>query len=237
VKWVSTILMVSVLSVTGCVSDPFGYRKLTLEESIAVIEGRRVSLESLSAESVSRLTDRDRNRVTLDGVMLVTPRFLRVQAWRGDRTILDLLVRPDGVWLSGELGDSPDHELFEVPTSMAAMVWNAMAGIPPQQGGGAWRELDSGRIEWESWDGETAVVYGRSELRASEWGLSRGTDREVRIEASDYRDVQGAGRVAHRIGVLTHGERLELSLRGVSANEPIHEGAFKPSRRAVRIDQ
>ena len=167
------VLAMSTFGSAGCVSDPYGYRSLSLTESVAVIEARQREATSISAECIVRVADGGGRRATLDGVVVSQPQSFRLQAWRGPRTLLDIVIREDGIWFAGEMAANLDESgMDEMPASIAPMIWQSLVAFQPATQSGAWRVRNAGELSWVGaidGIGDVEVRIDRSLLIPTAW--------------------------------------------------------------------
>lgn len=228
------LMLGTLLAVVGCGPRLPVYPLTDDATSLATITRRDANIRSFSAPCVLILSEPGSFPVRLDGVLAArAPGFLRVRAFRAGATVMDLTVRPEGVWLWSERPEAVQAE---------------PAGPAPVPG--RWLPL------WPTWpQGQTrgddrtltvsAPVVGGEGL-AAEWTIDRPTltVRALTVRHGDatvYRaELSGYARLGEavwprRIAFVAEGRRFEVRLGAIELNPELPDAAFRPSPRARRV--
>ncbi|MFW6059259.1 MAG: hypothetical protein ACODAQ_03705, partial [Phycisphaeraceae bacterium] len=118
-SWV--VLVCALLPLAGCrTPEPLPQHEWhNLNYALATIEQRQESIQTLSAECRLTLRRADGDVVTLDGLMVLRrPNHLRAQAWKFDQKVLDLTVRPEGVWMWTSERVAEERDDAELPAAI-----------------------------------------------------------------------------------------------------------------------
>ncbi|MEM9419532.1 MAG: hypothetical protein AAGA25_10855, partial [Planctomycetota bacterium] len=184
---------------------------------------------------------------TFDGALVMQgdDRF-RLRTWKLNQTIFDLTVTPEGTYViaADEMKEeSPDSEaeLAELANNLSAMLRGAdfakarFSRTKPTLVEAAVR-FDAPFFIWATWPDDSLIVaIDRRTLSPMNWWV-RGDQMNPGIQIqSEYSDYEGVRWYRY---VIVSGEfgRLQMTFRDVELNGELNPRAFKPSRRAVRID-
>lgn len=209
---------------------------------LAAIERRMDGVATLAAECQLTFHRPDKDSVKLEGALVAQPPDrLRLRAWKLGHAVMDLTVRPDGVWLwtakrasegvekliSGELSAGPWRTVWP---RLGSLLGDADATIDAT-GQRAFtvrgRLADGGMLEAHV-DGPSATVTAYRLFAADGEALGR-------LRLDEYQTIAGEPWPTSLQAEASRGT-LEITLRDLTLDEALPATAFQPPKRATRRD-
>lgn len=234
---IAVLMMIAMLG--GCASEPLPtYTWNSPAEAMAILNCRAARLHTLTAQGTVTLTRRDGQSVRFDAALVIQPPDrLRLRAWKFGEAVLDVTIRPDGVWvwIADRAGEDAKRDL------------------PKLLGGGAVRELGTllaGSVTGEAKRDDDAleIVNNLSDkvrvtakvdprtLVVREYDVSRSSGETVeRVVLSEY-EPAGPTVWPRRIEAVGPQGRIDVELGEVRVNEPLNRAAFEAPARAQKQD-
>jgi len=245
------VLLLTLLTVfTGCKTN-FPPLPATpwngLEEARQILVERQAAVDTVQAQLKISFTTPSPQKETQNFdaalVMQGDDRF-RLRAWKLNQTIFDLTVTPEGTYVVAvdemkQQSPESEAELAELANHLSALLRGAdfeqarLSLIKPDG-------FEAPRIFnylWATWPDESLrVAVERRTLSPREWWVG-GHEDESKIQIqSEYADYSGL-RWYRYIKVNGDFGRLWMNFSDVELNGELNPRAFKPPRRAVRIDE
>lgn len=209
---------------------------------MAAIDRRVASIETLAAECRLTFHRPGKDSVSLQGALVAQPPDrLRLRAWKLGHAVLDLTVRPDGVWLwTAKRADEATRKLIdgELSTGPWKSVWPRLGSLLGEADVATTRTgpnhfvvrgdlPDDGYLEAEI-DGPSRTVLAYRLFDAAGKGLGV-------LQLDDYQSIANEPWPTHLEAKTDRGV-LEVTLHEMSLDEPLPETAFEPPKRAKRRD-
>lgn len=236
------ILLATVCILPGCVTPTPPLPTVewdTLEDARQILIDRQASIDSVQAQLKLKITSPppESETHTLDAALVIRgDDHFRLRAWKLNQTIFDLTATPDGTFIvaNEEMKKrTPDAEqdLAKLTEQLGAMLrgpdW-AQATFTSD------RDQHNTKMLGVTWGHGYSIIDSRT--------------LEPRVYEPAQRESTALARVETRYAIYDRGlwyatvtavgdfGRVELIFRDVELNGELNPRAFKPSRRAVRID-
>lgn len=209
---------------------------------MAAIDDRVGAIETLAAECRLSFHRPGKDSVSLQGALVAQPPDrLRLRAWKLGHAVMDLTVRPDGVWLwNAKRADEATRKLIdgELSTGPWKSVWPRLGSLLAESDAAISRSgpnrfvvrgdlPDGGHIEAEI-DGPSRTVLAYRLFEPTGEGLGV-------LELGDYRIIADEP-WPRRLEAKTERGTLEVTFHELTLDEPLPESAFEPPKRATRRD-
>jgi hypothetical protein len=235
---------------SGC-AKPYvrGYEWQGEGVALRDLADRAARVRSVRAACGLTLTDGRGEAVNLDGALVVRVDeqdrvWLRLRAWKLGHAVLDLTVRPDGVWLvdgrgsAGQASSDPGQAgLAGVKPEQLAQAWRLFMGgffsDPDVHAARGQKFIVTKKLEE---GGTVACLVDPATLTPSLYVVRDEAGRErQRLVLEQYREV-GPEAIAFPMRVTADGPggRVEARLEDVELNEVLEESVFTPPTRAVK---
>lgn len=238
------VLGALVLMHGGCAAPLPTYVWHGPETAMKVIEERVSQIRTYTAHGVLRLERAGEDPVILDVVSIGgAPDHLRLRAWKFDRTVFDLTIRPDGHWLWTSQRFEEDPPLESLAGQAAERVFSPVWWLGGSLIGDSRTFLER---EGNEFTVRRAIADAGGLIEAD---IDKATctvrryrvlDERMRelhtIKLSRYRMIDG---IAWPTRMTAAGEqgRVRLNLDRVELNGPLRSTAFEPRPGANKLQQ
>jgi len=214
------------------------------DEALLIMAQRADTIKTLSAECTLTLK-RSGETVRLDGAIVAQPpNQMRLRAWKFGHAVMDLTVRPDGIWIWMNEEASIDAETLLPGGGLdsQAGTWPMLdpdlfrdAGLVVDDDGGPEFLIRQPLGDASGWQLETRVQ--RATLAVLEYRIID-PDHQVtqRMKLSQYRQF-GAAIWPMRIEMISDRVSIQIRLRDLELNNPLHPAVFDPPARAQQLKQ
>jgi len=206
----------------------------TLADAQQILVERHAGIDSVQTELSLRITTPPPERKThrFDAALVIQGEgHLRLRAWKLGQTIFDLTVTPDGTYIaaSNEMKKrAPDAEADLA--ALAGQLASMLRG--PDYAAASFSQTDDGLVA--RWPNASAAIDSRS-LSPKRFDFPASTpDQSIELQ-TDYADYAGR-RWFRRVVAAGPFGNIEMTFRNVELNGPLNPRAFKPPRRAVRVE-
>jgi outer membrane lipoprotein-sorting protein len=230
-------LCLAIVLLAGCAAReklpvvPWGDRG----EALDILARRSDAIQTISAQGLITFVRPDGESVRLDLVMLRrNDHSLRLRAWKLSRTVFDLTVNPDGIWLLA----ARDHSIKD-KSRAAGLTARKLADTLELFSGAFFRRSDlqieetpaaliasDSRVRCEV---ERRTLTPRRYILRDDAGVARFT-----LDLSDYRMISDHP-LPYRYTATSSDGRIIIALREVELNSELAEGAFVPPKRAEKL--
>ncbi len=229
-------------SIIGCKANPQEniprYRPMDVQASLQAMRDRSAAVRDISGEGAVTLTDEKGGSVRLDAAFVFAPPDrARVRTYKFSQAVLDLTVKPDGLWLFIPRQDDRASQLRDAAgnTGQAVRQWLALlAGQEVQQGDDVKIVGDRIHITRKTDGLTTRSEIDRATLTARRFAVvdSAGVE-QFTLTLSDYRVLEPTVWPGKIIAVSPTGT-IVIESRNVEANVA-PAAAFNPPARAERL--
>lgn len=250
----ASVLVLGVLA-AGCAAPLPRHGALPPTEAMHILRERAARVATVSSRCRIVLTQRDGPSVELDGVLVArAPDHLRLRAWKLSQPVLDLTLRPDGLWLftaedrdragnprtgelEGERAGAFAAALRDLTAPRVRYVWSILTGA---FGEGTWTASvwDDRRLRVVNDDPESgyaiACEVDRSTLTLHECSLGGGEDAPSMIVR--WETYRRFGDIVWPLRMRMEGPAgaITVTMDDPVFNEELAHRAFDPPPRAVR---
>ncbi|MBB6430171.1 hypothetical protein [Algisphaera agarilytica] len=247
-KW-GALLLAAIAVLPGCVTTAPPLPAVewdTLEDARQILIDRQNAIESVQAQLKLKITTPapDEQTNTLDAALVIQgdDRF-RMRAWKLNQTVFDLTATPDGTFIVANeemKKQAPDAEqdLAKLTDQLGKLLRGpdyrqaSMSLINPLLGSDVPTSESAIFATWP--EGYTQINQRSLVPENSAFGSTNPSEPSVGVETnfSIYETLYWYQRVVVEGDFGT----VEMTFRDVELNGELNPRAFKPSRRAVRID-
>lgn len=247
--WVG-LLLVTVFTLPGCITPAPPLPTVewdTLEDARQILIDRQNAIESVQAQLKLKITspppESETNTLDAALVMRGDDRF-RLRAWKLNQTIFDLTVTPDGTFIMAneemkKKAPEAEQDLAGLADRLGALLRGpdyADATIRRSLGKRGTADEDNLVLNWgpttradfsATFDAETlGLRYAYVTPQARNHRVTLGTVQTTYGENIWFRTVTAVGDFG----------RVEMTFRDVELNGELNPRAFRPPRRAVRVE-
>lgn len=239
-SWLMFLLALSLL--TGCVTATPPLPTVewnTLEDARQILIDRQAAIESVQAQLKLKITSPppERETNTLDAALVIQgDDHFRLRAWKLNQTIFDLTATPDGTFIVAneemkKRAPEAEHDLGRLTEQLGAMLrgldW-ATADLSENTSGYA-------PIIVAGWDHGRSSVDARS---LAPMGYQPLASDSVALEQLQTQYAQYDNGIWYKqITAVGDFGTVEMTFRDVELNGELNPRAFKPLRRALRVDE
>jgi outer membrane lipoprotein-sorting protein len=232
------LCILSALAAGGCRNSLPTYPPMSDTESLSLIAARLDSVRTISAPVSLKLTDADRQTVTLDGVFLCRPpHYARLRAWKLGTPVLDLTITPEGVWVyAASRGGDPQGQLASLPAEGVARSAELLTGAYFASALPFTHTADAQTLHVTGpamgVDSVTCEIH-RPTLTPRRFILGTG-DHAMELRLTDYAVISDTV-WARRIEFLSPGGTILMRFTDIELNGELPASAFSPPPRATRL--
>ena len=205
-----------------------------------ILVERAASVRTVSATGLLTLTRPDGESVRFDAALVTEPPDrVRLRAWKIGRAVFDLTLTPEGLWLLAPRDESLHEKAKKagVGAGEVAKQWSLLSGAFFEREDLVASLSGSSLILTGPQDQLTIRAYiDRRTLVPRRYVLhdDRGRER-FSLRLDDYRTI-GDTPYPYRALAESESGRILIQLDEVELNTQLAPGAFKPPRRAEKID-
>jgi hypothetical protein len=234
------VLFLSVL-LAGCAHQtvPGPYAALTISDAIAQLRQQTDSVHTISAQGTIALNKPSGDSIRLDSAMVARiPGQLHLRAWKLNRTVFDLTLTPDGLWMltpqDARLRQRMQNGKFG--TIQFARAWDMLShDFFFSTNLNAKLEGDTLILSRKDQAGKVICYVERSTLNPKEFALyDPSGKKQFDMRLSDYAEHDGVI-YPSRLNAGSRFGELDVHLRDIRINQPLSSQAFVPSPRAEKM--
>lgn len=227
-----------VLSMGGCAAQLPAYAWNNPDEALRLVNERTQHVQSLGGRGTVMLSREGDPGVVLDAVVAADRENLRLRAYKFDRAILDLTLRPDGIWL----WQAPAHAKADIDlkglarltsgeSPAKAMLWTMLMGRVPATSQIA---MTDGKLIGRA--GEIVTQIDPRTLTVQAYRFETQGSRAPAIRLGNYDLVDGIA-WPKRISIEDATGVIDIRLAEVTLNADLPPRAFEPPKGAVRLGE
>lgn len=219
-----------------------------LEDARRILIERQAAVQNVQAECKFRITPPGESTQSLDGAIVMEgDQRLRLRTWKLNQTIFDLTVNAEGVWIvaSGEMkkrAPEAESDLANLASQLNKLLQGPdfsearlLGGIRGDYGKPDPVDHESGFhnlfAEW----GHTYSEIDASTLIPDYFAFRKEPPEDQIVVKPKY---QQHGSILWYRAIQTTGPfgTIEITFRNVELNGELNPRAFKPPRRAVKVE-
>lgn len=231
-RWLC-VMAILVPGLAGCASGLPKHPWQGENEARRILADRSQRISTITAEAAITLDSAEGESIQLEAAIAAQmPDHLRLRAWKFGRAVLDVTVRPDGVW-TWSAEEAPLDSLISENRLMRALGFEHDIFSDPRTVIDRPDE-DTLLFRHDHDDGSVVARVDRDTLTVSEWVFidTNGTLRG-RVAMDRYAMITDIP-WPMRLQATSDSGRVQIQLRQVQLNEPLSGSAFEPPTRAVR---
>lgn len=236
------MLLTLALLLPGCISPAPPLPTVewdTLEDARQILIDRQNAIESVQTQLKLKITSPppESETNTLDAALVIQgDDHFRLRAWKLNQTIFDLTATPDGTFIVAneemkKRAPDAEQDLAGLADQLGAMLrgpdWSQARLIMPS----APSHLETIGVSWEHGN---SVVDSRT-LEPRVYEPSGNTQTPLQRVETQYTAYDN-GIWYSQVTAIGDFGRVEMTFRDVELNGELNPRAFKPSRRAVRVE-